>query len=57
MEGGFMVFYGRNLKGVVKRVRKYLGWKLKGVLVKDMIDELVSLEVKVLGLMFKEKKG
>jgi nucleoside-diphosphate-sugar epimerase len=57
MEGGSTASYGRNSKGVAKRARKYLGWKPKGVPVKDTIDELVSSEAKALGLTPKEKKG
>ncbi len=56
MEDG-SVSWGRNSKGVAERARKYLGWKPKGVPLKDTIPEVVASEAKALGLKPKEKKA
>lgn len=55
--GGAAPSYGANSKGVAQRAEKYLGWKPKGVSLKDTIPEIVTKEAKALGLTPKEKKS
>lgn len=50
IEGVSTHSYGKNSKGVGQRARALLGWKPKGVALRETVEETVASEAKLLGL-------